>query len=164
MIHHTNLADILECRSERLTHSLLSKQLEEVRPLTRQNLLIKCYHCSIWPTLLQNTSGPPTDPIVWYQCHVLRPAEWIVNSFLASFPGSLPLRFLDRIRDLWTVWGSSPKCHVCRQENGVPDGHFIAAGLQWFPLVSRVLATRIQLLLKTRVRLGIENIKWKAIP
>ena len=43
---HTNLADILECRSERLTHSLLSKKLEEVRALTVQNLLVECYHVS----------------------------------------------------------------------------------------------------------------------
>jgi len=48
---------------------------------------------------------------------------------LASFQGRLPLRFLDRICDLWTgvksirdLWTRRFKGHVCSKEHGAGDG------------------------------------------
>jgi len=40
-------------------------------------------------------------------------------------PRQSPAPFLTAYVTFEPSGGSSPKCHVCRQENGVPDGHFI---------------------------------------
>jgi len=51
------------------------------------------------------------------------PLHLACHEHVASFPGHLPLRSLDRIRDLLTARRSGRwfKGHVCSQENGVGD-------------------------------------------
>ena len=55
----------------------------------------------------------------WIACWEILNCVW-TSIYVASFPGRLPLCFLDRIHDLWTTWGSRFSGHFKgRQENGV---------------------------------------------